>query len=88
MVKLAKSDQINDASNVTLCGPGINGLDLDGHDETLAADKPDVVVVFIGINDVWWRNTAPEAFEQALGELVKAARANQSAPPARGCSPI
>ncbi|MCF7734358.1 MAG: family 20 glycosylhydrolase [Akkermansiaceae bacterium] len=46
----------------------------------IAADKADVVVVFIGINDVWWRNTAPEVFEQALRDLVTAAKAHKSVP--------
>lgn len=45
--------------------------------ETLAEDKPDVVVVFIGINDVWWRNTTPEVFEKALTDLVTTAKADK-----------
>ncbi|MEI7900031.1 MAG: SGNH/GDSL hydrolase family protein, partial [bacterium] len=48
--------------------------------EMLAADKADVVVVFIGINDVWWRNTAPEVFEKALGDLIASAKANKTLP--------
>jgi lysophospholipase L1-like esterase len=35
-----------------------------------------VAVVYIGINDVWWRKTSPQDFEQALVDLHKAAAAN------------
>ncbi|GDY22651.1 hypothetical protein LBMAG56_39980 [Verrucomicrobiota bacterium] len=41
----------------------------------IAAEKADVAVVFIGINDVWWRKTEPEVFEKALHELHTAAKA-------------
>lgn len=44
----------------------------------LAADRADLAVVFIGINDVWWRQTAPATFEQALRDLVAAARARST----------
>lgn len=44
--------------------------------EVIAADKADVAVVFIGINDVSWRNTSAEDFEQALRDLAKAAKSN------------
>ncbi len=37
MVNLLKSNQINDASNVTLGGPEISWLNLNGHDETIAS---------------------------------------------------
>jgi autotransporter-associated beta strand protein len=47
--------------------------------EVLAADRADVAVVFIGINDVWWRNTSPAVFEKALRDLVAASRANRTA---------
>ena len=46
--------------------------------EVIAADKADLAVVYIGINDVWWRKTAPEVFEKALRDLVAAAKANQT----------
>jgi lysophospholipase L1-like esterase len=46
--------------------------------ESIAADKADLAVVFIGINDVWWRNTTPEVFEQALRDLVTSAKASQT----------
>ena len=42
----------------------------------LAADKADVAVIFIGINDVWWRKTAPEVFEQALRGMVASAQSS------------
>ena len=47
--------------------------------EVIASDKSALAVVFIGINDVWWRNTAPEVFETALRDLTVAARANRTA---------
>jgi lysophospholipase L1-like esterase len=48
--------------------------------ETLVADKADVATIFIGVNDVWWRKTSPEAFEQALRDMIGAARANRTVP--------
>ncbi len=44
--------------------------------EMIAADKAGLAVVFIGVNDVWWRNTAPDVFAQALRDLVAAAAAS------------
>ncbi|MEN9574821.1 MAG: hypothetical protein RL514_2676 [Verrucomicrobiota bacterium] len=44
----------------------------------IAAEKADVAMVFIGINDVWWRKTEPAVFEQALHELHAAAKANRT----------
>jgi lysophospholipase L1-like esterase len=46
--------------------------------EAIAADKADLAVVCIGINDVWWRKTTPELFEQALRDLAASAKANQT----------
>ena len=46
--------------------------------EVIAADKADVAVVYIGVNDVWWRNTQPEVFEKALRDIVASARANHT----------
>lgn len=43
--------------------------------ETIAEDKPDVVVISIGVNDVWWRKTTPGQFEKALTDLVAQAKA-------------
>jgi len=48
--------------------------------EVIAADRADVAVVFIGINDVWWRETSPENFERGLRDLVAAARARGTVP--------
>jgi lysophospholipase L1-like esterase len=47
--------------------------------EVIATDKADLAVVFIGINDVWWRKTAPDVFENALRDLVASAKANNTA---------
>jgi lysophospholipase L1-like esterase len=44
----------------------------------IAADKADLAVVFIGVNDVWWRNTAADVFEKGLRDLVAAAKANNT----------
>lgn len=46
--------------------------------QVIAADKADLAVVYIGINDVWWRKTTPEDFEKALRDLAAAARANKT----------
>ena len=46
--------------------------------EVIAADRADAAVVFIGINDVWWRNTTPADFEQALRDLVASAAAQKT----------
>lgn len=43
--------------------------------QQIAADHSDVAVVFIGINDVWWRGTSATAFEQALRDIVASAKA-------------
>ena len=48
--------------------------------ETLSEDKPDVVVIYIGVNDVWWRKTPPEVFEKALTDLVTQAKAAGARP--------
>ena len=48
--------------------------------ENLAADKPNVAVIFIGINDIWWRKTSPADFEKALGDMVATAKANHTIP--------
>jgi lysophospholipase L1-like esterase len=37
---------------------------------TIAADHPNVAVVFIGVNDVWWRGTSPATFQQGLADIV------------------
>lgn len=45
--------------------------------QLLASDKLDIAVVFIGINDVWWRKTSPEAFTAGLRDLAAAAKAQK-----------
>jgi len=47
--------------------------------EVIAADKADVAVVYIGVNDVWWRKTGEADFEKALRDLVAAAEARKTA---------
>ncbi len=37
-------------------------------------DKTDIAVLFIGINDVWWRKTTPEDFRKQLTAIAEAAR--------------
>jgi len=46
--------------------------------DTIAADKSDVAVIYIGVNDVWWRNTEPEVFDRALRDLVARAQKNRT----------
>jgi lysophospholipase L1-like esterase len=48
--------------------------------EVIAADRADVAVVFIGINDVWWRETSPENFDRGLRDIVTAARGRGTVP--------
>ncbi|MDA0839321.1 MAG: GDSL-type esterase/lipase family protein [Planctomycetota bacterium] len=48
--------------------------------DVIKSDRSDVAVVYIGINDVWWRKTSPEDFEKALQDLVSTARANKTVP--------
>ena len=77
--------------DVKLINHGINGggvlsiRDGEGKDikpfaPTVAAEKADVAVIYIGINDIWWRNTAPEVFEKALTDIVAQARASKTVP--------
>jgi len=48
--------------------------------KVIASDKATVAVIFIGINDVWWRKTKPADFEKALRDIVAQARANKTIP--------
>ena len=48
--------------------------------DNLAEDKPAVAVIFIGVNDIWWRKTSPADFEKALRDMVATARANKTIP--------
>jgi lysophospholipase L1-like esterase len=66
----------------------LNGSDGAGYDgkgnnaaqkpfaEVIKTDKADIAVVFIGINDVWWRNTTPEDFKKQLEGIAAAAKEN------------
>lgn len=46
--------------------------------QLIAEDRPGVAVLFIGINDVWWRKTSKEQFEKGLRDIVSAAAANHT----------
>jgi lysophospholipase L1-like esterase len=46
--------------------------------QLISADHARLAVVFIGINDVWWRNTPRDVFAKALRDLVAAAKANKT----------
>jgi len=48
--------------------------------DVIAADNSDVAVVYIGINDVWWRKTDPALFEQSLKDIIASARAKGTVP--------
>ncbi|NQT53097.1 hypothetical protein HQ576_13650 [bacterium] len=46
--------------------------------DVIEADKATVAVVFIGVNDIWWRNTKPEDFDRALRDIAAAAEAHKT----------
>ena len=48
--------------------------------EVIAADKASVAVIFIGINDAWWRKTNPKEFEKGLRDLVATAAKARTVP--------
>ena len=48
--------------------------------KTLATDKSSVAVIFIGVNDVWWKKSTPEEYGKMLRELVDQAKANKTIP--------
>jgi lysophospholipase L1-like esterase len=48
--------------------------------QPITADEADVAVIYIGLNDVWWRKTTPEVFERGLREIVDQAKANKTIP--------
>jgi lysophospholipase L1-like esterase len=48
--------------------------------DSLAEDNADVAVIYIGVNDVWWRKTTPEIFEKALTDLVIQSKAAGARP--------
>jgi lysophospholipase L1-like esterase len=70
--------QVRDGSN----NASFNGKDNNGPQDAFAkvieADKANVAVVYIGINDVWWRKTSQEDFEKALRDIVDSAKANKT----------
>jgi len=41
-----------------------------GFADVIAADDADIAVVFIGVNDVWWRDTSEEDFREALEDIA------------------
>jgi lysophospholipase L1-like esterase len=43
--------------------------------QVIATDQANIAVVYIGVNDVWWRNTSPEDFEKGMRDIVAAAQA-------------
>ncbi|MEI7899456.1 MAG: GDSL-type esterase/lipase family protein [bacterium] len=48
--------------------------------QTIAGDKSAVAVIFIGVNDVWWKKSTPEEYGTMLRELVAQAKANKTVP--------
>ncbi|MEI6178694.1 MAG: SGNH/GDSL hydrolase family protein, partial [Verrucomicrobiota bacterium] len=48
--------------------------------QTLVTDKSAVAVIFIGVNDVWWKKSTPEAYGKMLRELVDQAKENKTIP--------
>lgn len=46
-----------------------------GFADVIAADGSDIAVVFIGVNDVWWRGTSEEDFREALEDIADQAAA-------------
>ena len=42
----------------------------DGFADVIASDETDIAVVFIGVNDVWWRGTSEEDFREALEDIA------------------
>ena len=48
--------------------------------QTIATDKADVAVIYIGVNDVWWKKSTPEEYGGMLRELITQAKANKTIP--------
>jgi lysophospholipase L1-like esterase len=42
----------------------------------LSQDQPDIVAMFIGINDIWWAGTSAAAYESTMREIVAQAQAS------------
>jgi lysophospholipase L1-like esterase len=49
---------------------GYGGITQQPFATTIAADRANIAVVFIGVNDVWWRGTTPAIFQQGLQDIV------------------
>jgi lysophospholipase L1-like esterase len=49
---------------------GYGGVTQQSFATTIASDHPKIAVVFIGVNDVWWRGTSPATFQQGLQDIV------------------
>jgi lysophospholipase L1-like esterase len=47
----------------------------DSFAKLIAADKADLAVLYIGINDVWWRKTTKDVFQKALEDIIASAKA-------------
>ncbi len=51
-------------------GHSYGGRDQQPFATTIANDHADIAVVFIGVNDVWWRGTSADTFRQGLTDIV------------------
>jgi lysophospholipase L1-like esterase len=70
--------QVRDGSPTSAFnGKGNNGAQ-DAFAKVIEADKANIAVVYIGINDVWWRKTSSGDFEKAMRDLVDSAKANKT----------
>ncbi len=49
---------------------GYGGVTQQPFATTIAADHPNIAVVFIGVNDVWWRGTSADTFQQGLQDII------------------
>jgi lysophospholipase L1-like esterase len=49
---------------------GFGGVRPQSFATTIATDRPNIAVVFIGVNDVWWRGTPADTFRQGLDTIV------------------
>jgi lysophospholipase L1-like esterase len=56
-------------------GNGFGGVNQQPFANLLTNDHANVAVVFIGVNDVWIKNTLPSTFEQSLRTIVAEGRA-------------
>lgn len=75
------------SKNITVNRRGINGgtaadiLNGRGTDQAslqdvLDADQPDIVTMFIGINDIWWAGTSAAAYEQTMRDIATVIKTN------------